>query len=299
MPDSHRAGDICAVQSRSCGRRVTSLSQTIPEQWLNAALALDQVKVAFTTPIRILLGEAVDLARFVATYWEPTQDAAGKILRPGLVQAGPKLPANIGQEILELQDALQTANTQYLLTVAPIQPDVRARAQYVLSEIVAALEWWLDDGVDDTRDQQLAALRAEYSDGSTSAATLAAELSDYAALARQESAGLQGLGGFELTLIDEAENLARQLRERPTTPVSPETTRKALDLRNRIGTLLVEHMAQVRAAARFVFRNFPEIAREASSAFERRRRNARRSADKDKTNGQSDSNANAPEKTTG
>ena len=171
--------------------------------------------------------------------------------------------------------------------------------EYVLSEIVAALEWWLDDGVDDTRDQQLAALRAEYSDGSTSAATLAAELSDYAALARQESAGLQGLGGFELTLIDEAENLARQLRERPTTPVSPETTRKALDLRNRIGTLLVEHMAQVRAAARFVFRNFPEIAREASSAFERRRRNARRSADKDKTNGQSDSNANAPEKTTG
>jgi hypothetical protein len=53
--------------------------------------------------------------------------------------------------------------------------------------------------------------------------SLAAELSDYAALARQEAEGLEGLGGFEMSLVDEAENLARQLRERPATPASPKT----------------------------------------------------------------------------
>jgi hypothetical protein len=106
------------------------------------------------------------------------------------------LPATIGAEILELHDALQTANTSYLLTVAPTQPDVRARAQFVLSEIASALEWWLDDSVEDDRDQQLASLKSEYA-----------------------------------------------------TPLSPENTRRALDVRNRVATLLVDRVAQVRGRA--------------------------------------------------
>lgn len=261
------------------------MSQSVYEKWLAIATALSGAKNVFNVPVRVLIGEAVDLAKFTQAYWEPVKDAGGKILRPGLALAGAKLPASIGSEILELQEALQTANTNYLLTVAPTQPDVRARAQFVLSEISAALDWWLDDGVEDERDQQLAALKAEYADGSTAADSLAAELSDFAALARQEAAGLDGLGGFEMSLVDEAESLARQLRERPTTPTSPENTRRALDTRNRIATLLVDRMSQARAAARFVFRNHPEIAREASSAFERRRRHARKvNASKTKTN---------------
>jgi hypothetical protein len=247
------------------------------DKWLHAASSLGQVKTAFSTPIRVLLGEAVDLARFTGAYWEPLRDAHGKIHRPGLALAGPKLSSSIGNDILELHDALQTANTHYLLTVLPMRPNLRARAQYVLSEIAAALQWWLGDGVNDNRNRQLAALKAEYADGSTSADSLAAELCDYAALARQEAAGLHGLGGFEFALVDEAESVARQLRERPTTPTSTESTRCKLDVRNRIATLLLNRMGQVRAAARFVFRNHPEIAREASSAFERRRRIARKS----------------------
>jgi len=61
-----------------------------------------------------------------------------------------------------------------------------------------------------------------------------------------------------------------ELRERP--PMSPENTRRALDVRNRVATLLVDRMGLVRSAALFVFRNQPDIAREAGSAFERRRR---------------------------
>jgi len=252
------------------------------DKWLPAALALEQVKTAYNTPIRILLGEAVDLARFIVAYFEPVRDGAGKVLRPGLSLAGHKFPASLRQEILELQDALQTANTNYLLNVAPMQPNVRVRAHFVLGEIVSALEWWLDDGVDDERDQQLAALKAEYANGSSNSRSMAAELFDFAALARQEAAGLQGLGGFDMALVDEAESLARQLRERPNASASPESTRRALDVRNRIGTLLVERMSLVRAAARFVFRNHPEIAREASSSFERRRRASRKHDDKNK-----------------
>ena len=260
------------------------MSQAILDKWLPTAANVDPVRTTYGIPIRSLLGEAVDLARFVQAYWDPMVDASGTITRPGLSQAGAKLPPNIANEILELQEALQTANTNYLLTVAPLQPDVRTRAQHVLSEIIAALEWWLDDGIDDSRDKQLASLKAEYAHKSLSLDTLTSELFDYAALARQEAAGLQGLGGFDVALIDEAEQLAQKLRERPPATSAAENTRTALDVRNRIGTLLVARMAQARAAARFVFRHHPEIARQASSAFERRRRGLRKGADKNKQN---------------
>jgi hypothetical protein len=253
-----------------------TMSRESLEKWLPAASAVSQVRTSFNPPIRILLGEAVDIARFALSYWEPVKDASGNVLRPGLSQAGSKLSPNIGTEVLELHEAVQTAHTEYLLTVAPVQTDVRARAEFVLSEIKSALEWWLDDGIDDDRDRQLESLKAEHADGSASADAVATELLDYAALARQEAAGLEGLGGFDIAMIDEAETLARQLRERPTTPVSPENTRRALDIRNRVATILVDKMNLVRAAARFVFRNQPEIARLCTSAFERRRRRAQR-----------------------
>jgi hypothetical protein len=153
---------------------------------------------------------------------------------------------------------------------------VRARAEFVLAEIASGLEWWLDDGVNDDRDKQLAALKAEYADGSTSSHTIAAQLADYAALARQESEGLAGLGGFDLGMVDEAERLAKQLRERPTTAAPAENTRRALDVRNRVATLLIDRMCTVRAAARFVFRHNPVIAREAASLYLRKRRAAAR-----------------------
>jgi len=177
------------------------MSRELLEKWLPVASALEQVRTVFNPPVRIMLGEAVDLSRFSQAYWEPVSDAAGKLLRPGLALAGAKLLPAIGVEMLELQDALQTAQTDYLLTVAPSQPDVRARADDVLGEITAALEWWLDDGVDDERDRQLSALKAEYADRSASTDSIAAELSDYAALARQESTGLEGLGGFDVGMI--------------------------------------------------------------------------------------------------
>jgi hypothetical protein len=119
---------------------------------------------------------------------------------------------------------------------------------------------------------------------------MAAELADYAALANQEAKGLEGLGGFDIGMTAEAETLARQLRERPTTPASPENTRRALDIRNRVATLLLDKISLVRSAARFVFRNQPDIVRLSTSAFERRRRKAQRA----KANAQEKPPAPAP-----
>jgi chorismate mutase len=219
------------------------------------------------------MGEAADLARFTRNYWQPVE---GQTPRPGLVQAGKKLPETIANDLIALQEALQTAHTDYLMVVSPMQSDVRSRAQFVLGEITAALEWLFDDGVDDARDQQLAALKAEHADAPASIDALAAELGDYATLAADVKASLDGLGGFNTALIDEAFALSRSLLDKPTNQASPEVARSALELRNRIATLLTERMGLVRAAARFVFRNQPDIARLTGSAYDRRRRAALR-----------------------
>ena len=57
-------------------------------------------------------------------------------------------------------------------------------------------------------------------------------------------------------------------------------------LRNRLATVLSNRMGVVRSAARFVFRNRPEIIREVTSAYERRRRAASRRAAAKKPKGE-------------
>jgi len=41
------------------------MSQSALDKWLPAAMAVGHVKTTFAAPMRVVLGEAVDLARFV------------------------------------------------------------------------------------------------------------------------------------------------------------------------------------------------------------------------------------------
>src|ERR1039458_9954821 len=99
------------------------------EKWLPSATALTHVRDSFSTPTTVTLSEAVELSSYVHAYWEPARDETGNELRPGLSQAGSKLHLAIADELLELGEALQTAHTKYLLTVAPVQTNLRARAE--------------------------------------------------------------------------------------------------------------------------------------------------------------------------
>lgn len=145
-------------------------------------------------------------------------------------------------------------------------------------ELTASLEWLFDDGVEDENDRALANLKAEHDRTPESLDALAAELFDYATLAEAHRAQLTGLGGFEPSLIDEAKQLAAALRERGAPSAGASAESDALMLRHQLATLLLDKMSLVRAAARFVFRRHPEVARQATSGYERRRRAANRRA---------------------
>jgi hypothetical protein len=45
-----------------------------------------------------------------------------------------------------------------------------------------------------------------------------------------------------------------------------------VDLRNRLVTLLEHRVSKVRRAARYVFRDHPEVVRQVTSSYERKRR---------------------------
>ena len=73
--------------------------------------------------------------------------------------------------------------------------------------------------------------------------------------------------------------MAAELRARPSVGATgSEASRAALALRNKLVVLLMGRMSAVRAAARFVFRGQPEIVREVTSEYERRRPAAGRRA---------------------
>jgi hypothetical protein len=82
---------------------------------------VDPRDFVLTTPLHVLLGEPVDVARFCEQHWEPLQAPPNELLvRPGLKDAGPDhLERAIVEEILVLQQLVQRAQTEYLLAITP------------------------------------------------------------------------------------------------------------------------------------------------------------------------------------
>jgi hypothetical protein len=256
------------------------MTPEIQQKWETAAWALDETVKKLPVPFHVIAGEALDVARFCQRYWEPARDGAGRVIRPGLESAkrSGTFNANIATELLELREVLQAAQTRYRLLVSTPEPAPIERAQFVLSELRATLEWYFDDNVTDERDAQLERL-IESHDGAASHDAIAAALFDFAALADNHRDAITGLGGFDLALLQEAPRLARALRECSAGPASMEphlAEPQAIELRNRLGTLLYQRMQQIRQAARFVFRGHPALIREVTSAYARRQRAAHR-----------------------
>ena len=106
------------------------------------ARALDPDRVALRLPFHVLVGEAVDVARFFERYYEEERAPKTKtLLRPGLSSIGhDRLPPSTADRLLALVDEVQAAQTDYQLAAsAPEGDEDLARGRFVLSELTAAL----------------------------------------------------------------------------------------------------------------------------------------------------------------
>jgi hypothetical protein len=268
--------------------------------WTERAWQLDAADVAVPRlPIHVLTGEAIDVARFFQRRWAAERDTNGKVVVPGLelCQGRGGITPGLGQEILELQQEVQAAQSAYMLTVSPkAEAAPTERAHFILSEISSVLEWYMDDGLEDEKDAQLDRLNETYRDAASQDA-LAAALDDYVALASRCRTELDGLGDFDVALLDEAKALSAKLRERSAQRMGPQNVsaeQRALELRARLASMLAQRMGLVRSAAQFVFRRSPNVVREVTSAYQRRRRAERRrkAGEAPTTQGESNGGAN-------
>lgn len=246
------------------------------DKWRGEALDLPGPVPRLRVPVAVLLQEAADCVRFAQRYWEPELDACGKVVRPGLASAvgTGQFAADIAEQTLELLQALQTAQTELDLIGEERDPAPVARARFVMSEIKQVLAWYFDDGVEDERDVQLARWK-RYGERAMTHDALAVALFQWAALAERHQVAIDGVGGFDAALIEEARALADALQQRSAGPADPAAlpqAPRARDLRNRVGALLLERVRRMRAAARFVFRRHPAIVREVTSAYGRQQR---------------------------
>jgi hypothetical protein len=236
------------------------------EKWTPAAYEVENPLQSLPAPFPVIVGEAIDVARFCETHWQPQVDGKGKEVVPGLVSAvRPGLfEPGIGQDILELQEAAQAANTAYLMTSQRGASAPMERALFVLGELRAVLTFLMDDDEEDIDDERLGNLAATY-DSAASQDAIASALDDYAGFAEYHRESVAGLGGFEAGVIDEARTLAKDLRERSAQHLAglpPGENKRALELRNRLAALLYDRMNQVRSVARFVFRRHPDLGAE-------------------------------------
>lgn len=275
-----RAGKASAATVTTPPPAVTpgALDDATRTRWRTHALALPDAEVDARARVRALLDESPLVAAFVERRWSAQVDPHTKReVAPGLETAGRRLSRGVSAEIRELTVLTREAHEAWLLGATVEGDDPYARGWFVLSELRAVLEYVFDDGVQDERDASLARVRELHARDGESREDLASALTDYATLARAWSEELDGVGGFDVALVDEATALATRLRvlgDQRT--ASAAEARGALDLRNRYATLLAERVAEVRAAARFVFRHHPALAREPSSQSERLRSAARR-----------------------
>lgn len=222
------------------------------------------------TPLRIALVESLLLVIFVRAFWVPEQGGARP--RPGLSSA--RLPDDIGVQLLSLYRLVRDSIEEFLLATAPRESvTMLGRGEFVLGELKAAIEHHADDGEVNALDAQVDEL-ARLHMGADSYLEVAEALDDYAAVAQPLRHELAGLGGFSASMIDEARDLALQLRvaKRHTGPLNAEQ-KKLLSQRNRYLRMLWKRVQMVRRAAQFVFRHHPEIAIQATSAY-RRQKNA-------------------------
>jgi hypothetical protein len=246
---------------------------TALEGWRERALTVPGEVLSSSLPLRILLDEAAIAATFSRRRWRSTA------AHPGLESAvNETFTADTGRELAELRSAVDEADVAYRAIPAR-PPGVAAEARRILRAITATLAWHLDGGDDARGRAQLDALRAGHPKVGRSAAALATALEDSARLAESYRSAITGLGGFDPRELDAALILARALRERSRAPrEQPAARREALALRNKLVALLRDRLATVRAAARFVFRDHPEIIREVTSEHERTRRREGRGA---------------------
>ena len=251
------------------------------KRWAAAAWALPGPVKGTRLPRDDFEEEVHAAVRFCRKYWKPTKQEWEDPL-PGLssLVATGRLSEHEDRDLLDLFEAFQSAEKRHRMLSAPVSQEPVVASHRALRELRAVLRFHL--GPDPRGRAQLGNLSAAHRHARSHDA-IADALHGYATLAERHRRQIAGVG-FDPALIDRAFSLSRQLYERSgePDPVEPDKDpERALDLRNRFAALIHRRLNAVRAAARFLFRDHPEVVRKVTSAYERGKQAKRREKERE------------------
>lgn len=245
------------------------------DRWATESKALDGSRNPLRLPYDVALEEAASLAGFIRTHWEPTGE------RPGLKRVKNRLPLATADDLVSLVTDVGKAQTELLLIVDPVVVALGERARFVVDEIESAIAFTLDDDVHEAADDQLAQLQQFHAQDGQRSSALAQALRDYGALGAKLKARIVADDAeFDATLLTESLTLATKLDAEAADPAAGKSkaAKDATVKRNQRLALLVQKVSLVRKVAGHVYRQHPDVVRETTSAYDRRRRAAARRA---------------------
>ncbi|NUP09847.1 MAG: hypothetical protein HOW73_27690 [Polyangiaceae bacterium] len=234
--------------------------------------AIARPSAKLSMPLAVALREATDVARFFDAFWS-TKTESGRLVRPGLERAGPQLPGSIGDEIRLLIQGIQASPVKLPSTVDQEVDATTAKARALLRSVSATLTWGLADA------SVLKGLKSAGSRRDRSRGALIHDLAVCAGLARKHQKKLLAIPDFSVELITDIEAIVEALKRMSADRARTVASRaRTLEPRNRLIEMLARRVTHVRAAARYVFRDHPDILVKVTSGYERQRRRSHRAA---------------------
>ena len=238
------------------------MSYRMLDKWKSEARSLENPFDQLPGPLPLLISEAVDIGWFCELNWDPELSPDGVELHPGLSRCsrGRLFDRRIGAEILELQEALAEAHREFRLMAQGGEDQEMDRGHFLLAELEGVLAFLCAEDGDAVDMERLSILRVLYQDAATrlDVASALQNFSTFAAMYRNE---VEGLGGFDTQLIGEALEMAAKLRRRgrdaDATPARDLWA--ALQLRNRVASLLCHRINHAKILVRFAFRHHPDL----------------------------------------
>ena len=243
------------------------MSEEDLNKWMEKILELNKKDIkGIGMPLGVFFNEANETALAFHNFWETTKT------RPGMSAVSGFMSQTIADDVISLVKVGNYVQSRiiFLNMKTSEKKELMERVFYIFSEIRAALEFILDDDVTESSDHALNKAKSRLAKDSY-IGTIVQGLVDYSAIAEEKKDKLRMLGDFDLSLIEEAKELAPKIVEIGAIKADDEISEN-MKLRNRICTLIMLKVREIRRAARYVFRKHPDVIRKFTSTYQRRKR---------------------------
>ena len=220
-------------------------------------------------PLGVFLDEALGIARFVEARGKSVRKH-GELVRRGLDLAGePELAGPIAHDIRALVEEIHAAHSAYEASITKSRaPELLREGRACLADLRATAEWLATTSKKPDHREMLRNVREPHKFARAIDA-VALALEDFARLVAELTGRGKPLDGATPDALARAYRLAAALRHHASRSSARAPAHDALQARNALIAKLMERVRRVRAAARYVWRNEPEVVRQVTSAYER------------------------------